>query len=509
VAESGEDQAADRSDDVPSLQRTAVRGAGLAFVGWGAAQGLIFIAYVVLARLVTPGDFGRFAAASVVTGVGTLFAESGMMAALINRRDRLDEAASTAFFSLLLSGVALSLGALAVSPLIGVLFRSDRVGGLSAALAGWLFLRALTVVPDALLQRQFSFKRRVAVDPLGAVGFAAVSIVLCANGAGPWGLVAGTYASMVVQVVSAWAFLGQLPHRRLASIGMWRELAAFARPVLGAEILRRIASQLDAIMLGRFKGAATLGQYRNGLRLAQQPTNAAVDVGAYVLLPTLARLSVHPERLARASKRVFGVVCALALPVSAATIPLGVPIAVLLLGGRWRPAGHAIAGLSFMLLGAAVAQVAVEIFKAVHKPRLLVWVQAVNLTVTAITVIATAVPFGLLGVAIAVSFSQCVTAVVAFALLTRQIEISWADLTKEFAAPAVASAVMVAAMVAFDRSVHLLGHDEALGIGLLLAEVAIGFVVYAAALLSLDRRRREDARQFPRLLRMLRSRSST
>jgi PST family polysaccharide transporter len=482
----------------PPLRSVAVRGTSLALVGWLSSQGLLFVAYVVLARLVSPAQFGRYAAASVIVGVGGLFAESGMMAALINRRDRLEEAASTAAFSLIVSGFLLSVAAAAVAPLVGLYFRSSEVGWLSAALAGWLLVRAMTVVPDALLQRRFSFARRVAVDPLGAIAFSATAIALCAGGAGPWGIVVGQYASMAVQVISSWAFARFVPRWRLASIAMWRELAAFARPVLGAEMMRRVAGVLDAIMLGRFASAATLGQYRQGLRFAQQPSNAFIDVGAYVLLPTFARLTDHRDRLSAATKRVFSAVGALALPVSVATVPLGVPVAVLALGARWRGAGHAIAGLSFMLLGMAMVSVASEAVKAVGKPQLLVRIHTVTLAVTAVTVVATAVPFGLLGVAIAVSASQCTAGLFSYFLLTSELDISWSDLVPAFAGPAVASGAMLASMLAFSAAVDPLSHGEVGGIALELAEIAIAIAIYLVVLLTVDSGHRRDFRSLLR-----------
>jgi PST family polysaccharide transporter len=463
--------------------------------GWSLSQGLMFGAYIVLARLVSPTDFGRYAAASIVTGVGGLFAESGMMSALISRRDRIDEAASTAFFSLLVSGVLLTLGALAVAPLIGLFFHNDQVGLLSAALSGWLLLRALTVVPDALLQRHFSFARRVAVDPLGAIAFAAASITLGAAGAGAWALVAGAYASMAVQVVSSWAFARTRPRLRLASVAMWRELSKFARPVIGSEILRRIAGQLDAIMLGRFSGAASLGQYRNGLRLAQQPSNAFVDVGAYVLLPTLARLAHDRKRLETAARHVYGVVAAATLPAGLASIPLGVPIAVLFLGAQWRPAGHAIAGLSGVLIGVAIVSVTSEVLKAINRPGLLVRIHGFSLASTALFVIAAAIPFGLIGVAIAVSLSQCITALFAFRLVSPLVDMSWRDLGAEFAWPAVATAAMLLAMFAFAAAADPLGHREFVALVLTACEALVGGAVYLALVVALDRRRREDLRR--------------
>ncbi len=454
----------------------------------------MFGAYLVLARLVSPTDFGLYAAATVITGIGGLFAESGMMAALITRHDRMEEAASTAFAAMLVGGLLLTLCALAASPLLGLFFGSGRVQALAAVLSGWLFLYALTVVPDALLQRRFSFARRMVVDPLGALAFATVSIVACANGAGPWGLVAGVYASITVQVIAGWWFARLRPRFRLASVSMWRELARVARPVLAAEVFRRIAAQIDAVMLGGFVGAAPLGQYRNGLRIAQQSPNAFVDVGAYVLLPTFARLGRDSSRLGAAAQRVFGLVGAVALPASAAAVPLGVPIAVLALGARWRPAGHALAGLCGLLLGSAIVSVASELFKAVGRPELLVRVHVLGLVSMAVLVISAAVPFGLLGVAIAVSASQCLTAAYAFHRVGPLIGLGWRDLVRDFAGPTVATAVMLLSMLAFTAAVDPLGNGYALALTLTLAEAALGALVYLIALLVVDRQRRGDMR---------------
>lgn len=485
-------------DDTPDAERplgqVAARGARLALVGWGATQGLTFIAYIVLARLLAPQAFGSFAAGSILIAFGVLFAESGTMAALISRRDRVEEAASTAFFALLGTGTILSLLSLAASPLVSLFFQNHTAGAVAAALSGWLLLRAMTIVPDSLLQRRFSFARRVAVDPLGAIAFAAVSIVACAQGAGIWGLVAGTYASEVVEVAAAWAFARFRPRRAQASMAMWRETAAFARPVLGSEILRRIASQMDVIMLGRFTSAATLGQYRNGFRLAAQPGQAFVDVGAYVLLPTLAHISRDAQRLSAVIRRVYSVAMAAAIPVSLSTIPLGVPIAVLFLGEEWRPAGHAIAALWGLLLGGAISSVAAETSKAIGRPELLVRIHGLNLGVTAVLVIATAIPFGLIGVASAVSVSQVLVGLYAFRQVASHVGMTWRDLAAEMAAPLLASGAMVAAMVAFAVSAHPLGHGEAVGLLLTAIQIIIGAIVYISALAFVDPRRRGDLR---------------
>jgi O-antigen/teichoic acid export membrane protein len=473
-----------------SLTRTTLRGISLAGAGYVVSQALNFLAYLVLVRLLTPRDFGLYAAGTLITGIGGLFAESGMLAALIKREDRLDEAASTAFAWLLVCGIALMLLSLALAPLIGLIFHSARIGAVTAVLSGWLLVRAITIVPDALLQRRFSFLRRVAVDPLGVLAYAAAAIPLAAAGAGVWAMVGGAYASIVVQAVAAWVASGFRPRRHLVSREMWRELVSFSRPLVAGEIVRRVTSEVDVFVLGRFSGAAPLGQYRNGQMLVQQPAGLFSQVVAYVILPAFARVSAMPGRLTAAARRAFWLAATVIFPISLACIPLGVPIAVVLLGERWRTAGHAIAGLSGMVLGGTLLSISAELMKAVAALRLQLKVQTVWMALVAATVIVGGIAWGVLGVAIAVSVSGCVAAVYAMVGLAGALQIPPYSLFAGMLQPLVASVVMIGAMVLFDRTVGVLGHGKALQALLLVADVVLGAAVYCAVIAVIDRDRR-------------------
>jgi PST family polysaccharide transporter len=474
-----------------SLTRTTVRGISLAGAGYIVSQALNFLAYLVLVRLLTPRDFGLYAAGTLITGIGGLFAESGMLAALIKRDDRLDEAASTAFAWLLVCGVALMLLSLALAPLIGLIFHSARIGAVTAVLSGWLLVRAITIVPDALLQRRFSFLRRVAVDPLGVIAYAAAAIPLAASGAGVWAMVAGAYASIIVQAVAAWIASGFRPRRRLVSRDVWRELVSFSRPLVAGEVLRRATSQIDVFILGRFSGTATLGQYRNGQMLVQQPAGLFGQVVAYVILPAFARISAAPARLAGAARRVFWLASPIIFPSSLACIPLGVPVAVVLLGERWRPAGHAIAGLAGLVLGGTLLSISGELMKAAAALRLQLHVHVAWITLVAVSVTVGGLLWGLIGVSIALSLSTCLTAVYAMAGLARALQIPPYSLFQGMRQPAIASVVMIGTMVLFDRGVDLLAHGKGVRVLLLLAEVVLGAAVYCVVLAVIDRGRRE------------------
>ena len=193
------------------------RGVFFSGAGFFLSQGITIASSVVLARLVSPEEFGIYGSATILLGYAGMFADSGMQAAVIQRRDRVSEAASTAFAANVVSGVGLALLALAVAPVVGIFFHNSTVGHVAAVMAGVITLDSLLLVPDALLQRRFSFVRRLFVSPSAAITFGLVAGIACAEGMGVWGLVLGRYTSLAVEVIVIWAlgWLASAPRARV------------------------------------------------------------------------------------------------------------------------------------------------------------------------------------------------------------------------------------------------------------------------------------------------------
>jgi PST family polysaccharide transporter len=465
-----------------SLTQIVVRGVGLAGSGFVLSQALTFAFYLVLARLATPGDFGAMAAGSIAVGIGFVLAESGMMAALIYRRDRVEEAANTALVATLLGGLGLSLLALLLAPLIGWYFQSERIGLVAAALSGYLVLRAGTIVPDALMQRRFSFLRRVVVEPLAVLAFGITAIILCARGLGVWGLVLGQYASVVVQVVLGWALARWRPRLRLASFAIWKEMAEYGRHVLSGEMVHRFAAEIDTLVVGRFLGAPALGQYRYALRFAAQPFGALVNVGSFVLLPALARISDDEVRFRGAFTRAFRWMSVVAIPAGLIFVPLGTPLLLLLLGPTWRQAAIAIAAMGGYPAARAYDSLASETWKATGNPRRLPRMHLLSAALSLVLMLAL-VPFGLNGVALALSLVSIGVAAYAIRGMSQVVGLPVRFLLGEIWPPLLAAVVMAGSILALDRLVIQAGdRGAAAGLALLGAEGLLAVAVYLSVL---------------------------
>ena len=466
-----------------SYRRTATRGGLLSSAGHVISQAVMFGAYIALARLVTPTELGIFTAGSLISNIGLLFAESGMLGALITRRERIEEAANTAVVWSIVSGGGLALAALAVSPLVGVLFGDARIGGVSAALSGVLWLRALSTVPDALLQRRLSFVRRVAVDPFEAIAFAGVAIVATRAGAGVWGLVLGVYASMSARTISTWALLRWRPRPRTASLAMWRELIRFSRSLVLSECIRRAVESLDVVIIGRFVGVAALGRYRYAQRVAGQPLSTWVSVGAYVLLPVLALLSDDLPRLRAACLMVLRWMAIGLFPAALLLSALGPSLVTLVFGREWRQAGWAVMALGGFSIGHAVISVASEAFKAVWRPGELPRMHAVS-GVASVVCMLSLLPFGMLGVAAGVSLAACISGGYAIARLRTVVGVPVEAVLRAFAAPLGAALIVAILGFVLDSALlHADRHPTLQGLAILAGE-ALGLVLLYLLMLA-------------------------
>jgi O-antigen/teichoic acid export membrane protein len=465
-----------------SLTGTVIRGAGLSASGYAVAQLLTFGVYVALARLLEPSDFGDFAAATVLIGFTLLITESGMSSAIIQRRDRVEEAASTAVVATVIGGITFSLVMLAAAPLIGAFFDSSDVTAIAAAMSGVIVLRSITGVPDGLLIRRFSFVRRLVVEPVQVVVFGIAAVWAAARGLGAWALVIGQYASFTTEAVLIWVLVRWRPKLRLASFEMWKELIRYGRHILAATTVLRIGEQSDTVIVGRFLGAAPLGQFRYAFRIASTPFAMLLAGASYVLFPAFARIAHDRQRLEAAFERSLHWMCVLAFPAGLILLPLGEPLTVILLGDVWRSAGYAAMAMCAYTAGGAITSVVSEALKAHGRPDPLTKMHTVATLLTAASMLAL-VPLGLSAVAAGFSVGALGGAAYSVRVVHRVLGVEVAAMTRQIWPPAAAAVIMAAAVFAAEwLLIDAESHGTALGVVLLGVEGLIGTATFISAL---------------------------
>lgn len=479
------------STETPLSSRVQT-GTALAAGGFAFTQLLTLASYLVLARLVSPSTFGTVAAATILLSTGVMFAESGMSAALIQWRGDIESAAASALVATVVGGVILGVVAAISAPLIGLVFASHEVTVLAVASAGIIVIHAFALVPNALMQRNLSFARRVIVEPAAALAFGGAAIGACSVGLGAWGLLLGSYASATVLAILSWTLVRWRPRLMLASFAVWRQLASFGRHVLASEILARGGTVAETTLVGRFLGPGPLGQYRYGYRLASQPLAAWVNIAAFVLLPSFCRMSDDVPRLQRAFLRSLRWMAGLMVPVSVLAVPLGSTVAVALFGPRWREAGVVLSSMAAFSAAYGFVSIISEIWKAVGRPDLLPKINVIRLSTTVILMVVL-LPLGLQGIGLALSISALLTAAYALQNSARVLGITHSAILDEVWGPLVAAIVAGAVVFVLANWAFPGATTSSGGAAMaLLWEVPSASIVYLAGLAVTARRLRGE-----------------
>lgn len=311
-----------------------IRWSGISMVGREVSR-MVFV--VLLARVIGPEAFGIVAQALVYVGVVGLLLDQGFSSALIQREHVEPDMPGAVVTVNLGVGAALTVLTVAIAPLWASFMRTPELGLVLVALAPCLIIRAASITPRAMLQREMEFRRIGIADITAALVGGAAGLVVALTGGSYWALVVQI---LVTDAVLAVAFLlvgaGHRPNLHFRRL---QEIAAFSWRAFAAGILvNSVSRNIDNLLVGRFHGPQALAFYGLAYRLLLLPVQlASATVGA-VLFPAFSRLAHDLGALRRELARATRTDATLALPVMTFAAVAAPQLVFVLFGPQWNPA---------------------------------------------------------------------------------------------------------------------------------------------------------------------------
>lgn len=316
------------------LKGRALRG-GLAKAGSQAAGLALRVgSLMLLARLLTPADFGLVGMVTVATGIFSLMKDAGLSAATVQRAAITHRQVSTLFWVNVAVGIAMWLMLLAAAPALVRFYEEPRLFKLTAVLAFGFVINAAGVQHSALLQRQMRFATLAGIDTAAQVSSIAVGVVMALAGWEYWALVGMALTPPAVSTVGYWVASGWRPGlpARNTEIG---SMVRFGGAVTLNSLVIYVAYNADKLLLGRVWGAAALGIYGRAYQLLNIPTDTLNSSVGGVAVSALSRLQDDPARHRHYFLRAYSLVVALTIPVTIACALFADDIVLVLLGPRW------------------------------------------------------------------------------------------------------------------------------------------------------------------------------
>lgn len=360
-----------------TLGRTTIHGTAWRYLAFFFGKLLVFISTVVLARLLTPDDFGVVGYAITAITFLDVVSDLGVGSALIYH-DENERTSTTTFWLGLLFGVGLLCVGWALAPFAGVYFRDARVVPVTRALSFIFPINALGSTHASVLYKKLAFGRMVFPDLMMAFAKGAVSIVLAVSGFGAWSLIWGQIIGSLISSATYWFITPWRPSfifdRQIA-----RGLLEYGFNIVWVDLLGVVLLNLDYVLVGRYLGSVALGLYTLAFRLPDLLILQFARVLGQVVFPVFTHMREAPESLARAFSQVVRYVSLITIPLGTGLALVAGPLVLTLFTDKWVGAIPVIQAIAIYALFLSLAYNTGDAYKAQGRPQVITWLGLVRL----------------------------------------------------------------------------------------------------------------------------------
>lgn len=297
-------------------------------------QGAQFVVVVVLARLLTPAEFGTVALLSLFVGISSVIVDAGLSTALIQRGEVSTTDESTAFWLNVLFGALVAGALVAMAPAVAAFYDIQVLGPLTMVMALTVLVNAFASVPVALLVRRLDFGPMLLSGVAGTLISGTVAVVLAWSGYGVWALAAQTVSMSVVSTVVLWAVTGWRPRLEWDG-GSALSLFSFGGFVFLANLSDMLFVRIYTLLAGKMFGVRDVGFYNRADTAQQMPVDTLGAIASRVMLPIFSANADRQEELRQGTRLAIRVLMLLSVPVLLGLAVAAEPFVLTVFGGQW------------------------------------------------------------------------------------------------------------------------------------------------------------------------------
>jgi len=305
--------------------------------GVGGRQAIQLVIGVVLARLLSPAEFGLMAMLVVFVSVSQVFVEGGFGAALIHKKDATREEESSVLFCNLAVAGLFYLVLWVAAPYVASFYGEAILRSLLRFIGLGLLLTAPGIVQSSLLSRKLDFKKRTQVSMMAGCSSGLIAVGLAWRGFGVWSLAAQMVLNAGLTSLFFWLVSDWRPIFRFKFSAV-RNLASYGARLVGSTVLARVFENINQVLIGKFYTKTDLGFYSRARTLQQMPVNTFSEAIGGVILPSFVQVNDDPEAFRRGYSRALTCSMAISFPMMILMLVTAEPLLRFLLGVKWMPA---------------------------------------------------------------------------------------------------------------------------------------------------------------------------
>lgn len=320
-----------------SLKNTTVRGVGWSVADTLSYQGITFLVGMVLARLLTPEEYGLIGIITIFIIVFDAIVDGGFSNALIRKNDADDLDYSTVFFANLVVSIFLATLLFLSAPAIGSFFKQPQLVPLTKVMSSIIIINAFAIIQRTILVKRIDFKTQTKCSLISSLIGGAVGIGMAFGGFGVWSLVGQQVSMQLVRALLLWCLTRWYPKLQY-SWARFKDLFNFGWKLLVSSIISTLWNQMYQVVIGKCYNPATLGQFTRAQQFSTICSSNLTAVVQRVSYPVLSKIQDDKPRLKEAYRRVIKTTVLMSFVLMLGMAAVAKSMIQVLIGDQWLPA---------------------------------------------------------------------------------------------------------------------------------------------------------------------------
>lgn len=320
-----------------SLKHKTVKGISWSFIDNIASSGITFLVGLILARLLTPAEYGIMAMIAIFIAVSNSIIDSGFSNALIRKVhvERVDY--NTVFYFNFVISVVLYLLLFVSSPAISAFFKEPILVEVTRIIGLIIIINSLGIIPRTIFIKNINFKTQTKVSLVSSISSGIIGISMAFVGLGVWSLVGQQLSRQILNTLFLWVYCKWRPVWEF-SINSFKELFGFGSKLLLSGLLDTIYKNIYYLVIGRFYTPAQLGQYTRAEQFNTIFSSNLTSVVQRVSYPVLSSIQEEPARLREAYRKVIKIAMLVTFACMLGLAAVAKSLIIILIGEKWLPA---------------------------------------------------------------------------------------------------------------------------------------------------------------------------
>lgn len=377
-----------------SLKHRTFKGTIWSSVERFSVQGISFIVMIIMARVLTPDDYGLVGMLTIFIAVAQSLVDSGFSNALIRKQNRSEIDNSTVFYFNIVIGVVLYILLFLSAPIIADFYEEPILMPMLRIISLSIPINSLVIVQRALLTVSLDFKTQAKASLTAAIIAGAVGITMTYSGFGVWSIVWYQIANLSINAILLWVLSNWHP-RLVYSWSSFRELFGFGSKLALSGIIDTLYNNIYLIIIGKIFKASDLGYYTRASQFAQFPSSNLTGIIGRVTYPVLCTIQHDDDRLRIVYRRFLRLSAFIVFPLMIGLAAIAKPLILILLKEKWMFASTLLSIICFSMMWYPIHAINLNLLQVKGRSDLFLKLEIIKKMI-GVAILCTTVPLGLI-----------------------------------------------------------------------------------------------------------------